>query len=88
MSEGFGGSPKFRGDLSDHLRKPEEPPDCWRDRVRHSWLLYAIVAVLVAAWVGLTVAAVICGGVIGGALFACATLFVPLAIYVNRVVAG
>jgi len=52
MSDDSGGIPKFPGDLSDHLaHRVPEPPDRWSDRIRHAWLLYVMLAILLIAWV-------------------------------------
>jgi hypothetical protein len=82
MDDGFLSGPKFTGDLSDHLSKREEPPDRWIDRLRHSWLLYAVLAVLVPTWIGLMVVAVVFGGK-GGIYIAFLILLAPLGIYIR-----
>jgi len=60
MSDGSGGIPNFPGDLSDHLsRRVPEPPDRWSDRIRHSWLAYVMLALLLIAWITAVVVLVV-----------------------------
>ena len=51
MGDIFNGGPKYAGDLNDKLPSRPETPDRWRDRVRHAWFLYLVLAVVVPVWV-------------------------------------
>jgi hypothetical protein len=91
MSSSFGNGPKFPGDLSDRLKRPDEPADRWVDRIRHAWLLYAILAVIVPLWVGSMVAVVVFLGSFGW-LLAMMILTIPLLVYARilqwRIISG
>lgn len=78
MSDDPGGRPKFPGDLTDHLGRPE-PPDRWADRLRSAWFLYALLAIAVPAWVAAIVWAASFGGL--GWIAALSILTFPLAVY-------
>jgi hypothetical protein len=85
MSDSLEKTPKFPGELSDHLSAPSpDPPEKWSDRVRHAWFVYILLTVAVPVWIGAVVVAILYHDEFRGYAAALVAL-IPLGIYMRVV---